>query len=55
MIEGTSTIVKHASGKTLYITIPSKVATDSRFPFREGMKIRIRIVQGFLVIERDDV
>lgn len=33
---------KHVTGKTyLYIHIPSKIATDSQFRFREGDKLKM--------------
>ncbi|MEM0348719.1 MAG: hypothetical protein QXE96_00655 [Candidatus Caldarchaeum sp.] len=33
---------RHASGKTyLYIHIPSKIASDSMFKFREGDKLKM--------------
>ncbi len=50
--EGKSRIFKHTRGKTLYLTIPSSVATDSTFPFKIGENVKIKIKGNKLVIEK---
>lgn len=51
-LEGNSTIFKHTKAKTFYLTIPSSLANDSIFPFKEGDLVRIRIKDNKLVVEK---
>lgn len=46
-----ATIYKHTKGNTLYVSIPSRMAQDSAFPFREGQRVTISIQGKKLVIE----
>jgi hypothetical protein len=50
--QATCTIYQHTKGKTLYLSIPSKMAQDSTFPFEAGEKVNISIAEGFLLIEK---
>lgn len=52
VLESTSRIFKHTKAKTFYITIPSSLATDSAFPFKEGQRIKVRIKENKLIIEK---
>jgi hypothetical protein len=36
VLRGESTIFKRGKARTLYCSIPSKMALDSQFPIREG-------------------
>ena len=36
----------------LVIRVPAIMATDSRFPFREGDEVRLKIEDGRLVVEK---
>ena len=49
--EGYGSFYEHAKGR-LVLYIPSDVRKDSRFPFRIGERVRIRIVGKQLVVER---
>jgi len=44
MLEGKGSIYKHKKAHTMYIIIPSSVASDSEFPFKEGDKVTVQIV-----------
>jgi len=44
MLEGKSKLYQHPKAKTMYITIPSRVSTDSQFPFKAGDKVKIILV-----------
>jgi len=39
-------------GRKCYIYIPSSVVTDSKFPFSPGERVKVRIVDKKLVIEK---
>ena len=39
---GESKVYKHGKAKTLYLSIPSKVAQDSAFTIREGDTVVVR-------------
>lgn len=39
---GQAKIYKHPKADTLYLTIPSKIAQDSAFIFKQGDTVRIR-------------
>ena len=58
MREGEGKFVNHPTrtGKKLYdkfyIYIPTQVAKDGTFPFKEGDKVKIRIENDKLVIEK---
>lgn len=40
--------------RTLYVSIPSRVATDSAFPFADGETVRVRIEDGQVCIAPTD-
>lgn len=50
---GEAKIYKHPKAETLYLTIPSKIAQDSAFIFKQGdiVKIRYDPEQKVLIIE----
>ena len=58
MREGKGTFINHPTrtGKKFYdkfyIYIPTQVAKDGTFPFKEGDKVKIRIENDKLVIEK---
>jgi len=41
--EGKGRIVAVGKAKTRYITVPSDVASDDRFPFSDGEEIKVTI------------
>ena len=51
MLEGKSKVYKHPKGKTLYVTIPSDVAMDSKFPLKNGMIVTVKIQENMITIE----
>lgn len=54
-LHGTGRIFSSGEAKTLYISIPSSVVTDSAFPFEEDQTVTIRIESGELnVIPTED-
>jgi len=38
-----TTLIPHKKAKTLYLTIPSAITSDSAFPFKPGEKVKILI------------
>jgi len=52
--EGNGRVVAVGKAKTRYITIPSNVASDDRFPFSDGedVKITIHLDEKCLVISK---
>jgi hypothetical protein len=52
--EGIGRVVPIGAGNTRYISVPSIVATDDRFPFKdqENVKIRIEEGKGRIIIEK---
>ncbi len=51
-LEGSTQLYKHKKASTCYITIPASLANDSAFPFRRGEKLKIRIKNNKLIIEK---
>lgn len=49
--EGHGSFYEHAKGR-LVLYIPADVRKDSRFPFRQGERVRIRIDGKRLVVEK---
>lgn len=43
--EGNGRVVAVGKAKTRYITVPSDVASDDRFPFSDGEEVRVIIHQ----------
>jgi len=43
MLSGKSKIYKHPKADTLYLTIPSKMAMDSKFPFKAGDEVFLEL------------
>jgi len=52
MFEAESTVYKHQKAGTLYVSIPSKLATDSQFPFKAGDTVRIKIIDRTVTLEK---
>jgi len=50
--EGIGRIVPIGAGNTRYISVPSKVATDDRFPFNDQENVRIRIDGNRVIVEK---
>lgn len=42
LLIGQSKVFKHGKAKTLYVSIPSKVAEDSAFTIREGDTVEVK-------------
>ena len=51
---GEGTVKRQGKARTLFISVPSSVVTDSRFPFHAGDRVKIRITNDGrgLMIER---
>ena len=50
-IDGHGSFYEHAKGR-LVLYIPADVRKDSRFPFRAGDRVRIRIERKRLIVEK---
>ena len=46
MLSGRSKIYKHPKADTLYLTIPSKMAMDSKFPFKAGDEVFLELLES---------
>jgi len=42
MLVGQAKVFKHGKAKTLYVSIPAKVADDSQFTIKEGDLVEVR-------------
>jgi hypothetical protein len=42
MLEALSKLYKHPKAATLYLTIPSRIAMDSTFVFKEGNQVSMK-------------
>jgi hypothetical protein len=49
---GESKVCKHGAAETLYLSIPSKMATDSTCPIKEGDTVELQIVEDFISIRK---
>lgn len=47
-------IFESGQARTLYVSIPSEVATDSSFPFEKGEDVTVSIHDGELRVTSDD-
>lgn len=45
-LQGTGRVFSSGQAETLYVSIPSPVATDSGFPFDEGESVTVSIDDG---------
>lgn len=52
MLIGESKIVVHGKARTLYFTVPAKVAGDSTFPFKGGDVVTVKIDGDGLRVEK---
>ena len=52
MLNGESKLYSHGKARTLYLSIPAKVAADSTFPFKGGETVSIRIDGDGLRVEK---
>ena len=52
--EGIGRVFPVGGGNTRYVSIPSLVATDERFPFEDDENVRVRIEGPRVVIEKVD-
>ncbi|MDY0237087.1 MAG: hypothetical protein RBR71_13760 [Gudongella sp.] len=52
--EGIGRIFPVGGGNTRYVSVPSLVATDERFPFEDNENVRVRIEGSRVVIEKVD-
>ena len=51
MLNGETKLHRHPCGAGLILYIPSKVATDSSFPFKPKESVKISISNNSLIIE----
>jgi len=54
VLKSESKIYQHIEAKTMYLTIPSEIASDSQFPFKKGEIVIIEIVNDELIIKRKE-
>jgi hypothetical protein len=55
MLEDESRIFRRSKAKTMYISVPSSIVNDSKFPFSQnGQNIKIQIKGDSLVILPED-
>jgi len=47
-------VFSSGEARTLYVSIPSRVATDSSFPFADGETVRVSIEDGMVCIAPTD-
>lgn len=52
MLEAVSKLYQHPRAGTMYLTIPSKIACDSQFPFKAGMAVEFLLLPNKLLIRR---
>jgi hypothetical protein len=50
MKEAKSSILKY--GNKVYIYVPFVVSSDSTFPFKKGQKVKVKITDDKLLIEK---
>ena len=50
--EGIGRVVPIGGGNTRYISVPSMVATDERFPFKDQESVRVRIDGDRVIVEK---
>ena len=57
MLKGESTLYKNPNSNTLVLTIPSRIATDSQFPFKPGETVLVEFFKGYnnLMIKKKPV
>jgi hypothetical protein len=53
-LKAQAAVYKHTKGNTLYVSIPSKMAEDSQFPFKAGDKVFLDAEFGTLVIKKQE-
>ena len=51
VLEGKGKLIEYTKGK-LMIYIPTKVHNDSAFPFNSKDDVRVKIIDGKLIIEK---
>lgn len=51
-LQGTGRVFSSGRAETLYVSIPSPVATDSAFPFADGESVTVSIDVGELRVTR---
>lgn len=47
-------VFSSGEARTLYVSIPSRVATDSAFPFADGETVHVSIEDGMVCIAPSD-
>lgn len=52
--EGTGRVFRSGEARTLFLSIPSRVAQDSAFPFEEDEEVTIRVEDDRVVVVRDE-
>lgn len=53
VLTGKGKVTGHPKARSLYILIPSKIATDSQCPFKRGDYVTITIEGNKVIIEKD--
>ena len=51
-LKGQSTAFKHGRAATLYLTLPSMLAQDSKCPIREGDNIEVEIRGEYILFRK---
>ena len=52
VLTGKGKVTGHPKARSLYILIPSKIATDSQCPFKRGDYVSIKIEGNKVIIEK---
>ncbi len=53
VLKAKSKIYGHSRGNTMYLAIPSDIATDSQFPFnRKGEEVIVTILKDQIIITK---
>lgn len=42
MLQGKSKLYQHPKAQTLYLSIPSKIVSDSQFSFKAGDRVKLK-------------
>jgi hypothetical protein len=51
-LKGQSTVFKHGKAATLYLTLPSMLAQDSKCPVKEGDNVEVEIRGEYVIFHK---
>jgi len=54
MLTGKSKVVKHSLANTFYLIIPASMSTDSQFPFKDGDRVELKVINEKLEVKKTD-